>query len=98
MGTGGGADDVVGRPHVRHPIAHRFVERILEGLCSAAYGMHLRPEKLHSEDVELLSSAVLLAHVDFAVQAEKCAGGGGGDSMLPCARLRYDPLLAHAQG
>ena len=56
------------------------------------------PAHLHAEDVERLAPDVLGAHVDDALQAQQRARRGGGDAVLPRARLRDDALLADALG
>ena len=57
---------------------------------------NFRAQQAHAEDVELLASHVLGAHVDDAFEAEQRADGGGGDAVLSGAGFGDDALLAHA--
>ena len=84
------------RADVRHPIAHRFADGVLQRAAAGGYGDHLRAQQAHAEDVEALPPHVLLAHVDHAVEAEARADGGGGDAVLPRAGFRDHAPLAHA--
>ena len=59
---------------------------------------HLGPEQPHPEDVERLAFDVDVAHVDVALQAEQCRGGGGGDAVLTGTGLGDEPVLAHPLG
>ena len=91
----GGAEQVVRRAHVRHPVAHRLVDRVLERARAGGDAPHLGAEEAHARDVRGLALHVLGAHVDDAVEAEEGADGGSGDAVLARARLGDDALLAH---
>ena len=93
-----GADDVVRVFDRAHPVAHRFVGRVLERFAAAGHLDDVRAHELHAEDVEVLPADVFGAHVDIALQAEQRGGGGGGDAMLARAGFGDHALLAHAQG
>ena len=95
---GRSADDVVSVGDVGHPIAHRLVQRVLQGAGAAGDGHDLGAHQPHAKDVELLPLGVLDAHIDDALQAELGADGGGGHSVLPGAGLGNDSLFAHPPG
>mmetsp|Transcript_59253 Transcript_59253/g.139760 ORF Transcript_59253/g.139760 Transcript_59253/m.139760 type:complete len:374 (+) Transcript_59253:221-1342(+) len=96
--AGHGADDVEGVLDVGDPVAHRFVERILQRLAAALDRHDGRAEQLHAVDVGALALDVLAAHVDHAFQAVARADRGGGHAMLAGAGLGDDARLAHALG
>ena len=98
VGAGHGADDVEGVVHIGHPVAHGFVERVLERLAARLHGHHGGAQQLHAVDVGALALYVLGAHVDDAFQTVARADGGRGYAMLACARLGNDARLAHALG
>mmetsp|Transcript_53020 Transcript_53020/g.148809 ORF Transcript_53020/g.148809 Transcript_53020/m.148809 type:complete len:565 (+) Transcript_53020:627-2321(+) len=89
----GRADDVVGGADVRHPVAHRLVDRVLQGLRAALRRHHLGTEHLHPEDVQRLALHVNRAHVDDALQAHQRAGRRSGDAVLPGTGLSDDATL-----
>ncbi len=93
-----GADDVEGVLDVRHPVAHRFVERVLERLAARLDGHDLGAEQVHAVDVLRLALHVLRAHVDDAFHAVARGDGRGGDAVLARARLGDHARLAHALG
>src|SRR5262245_3135807 len=98
MRPGGGADAVIGRPDVGHPVPERLVHRVLEGPAPGAHWDHARAEQLHAEDVQRLARGVLLTHVDDALETEERRDRRGGHAVLPGAGLRDDPGLLHARG
>lgn len=98
VGTGHGAEQVVGAVDVGDPVAKRLVDGVLEGAAADGDGDDLGAEHAHAGDVERLAPGVLLAHVDHALQAEQGAGGGGGHAVLAGAGLGDDAGLAHALG
>ena len=61
-------------------------------------GHDLGAHQLHAHDVEPLSAAVLLAHVDHALKTEERRNGRGGNPMLAGTRLGDDAALAHPFG
>ncbi len=93
-----GADDVEGVVHIGDPVAHGFVERVLEGFAARLDRDHGRAQQFHAVDVGALALDVFAAHVDHALQAVAGANGGGGHAMLACAGLGNDARLAHALG
>ena len=96
MRAQGGAEEVVGGPHVGDPVAQRLVDRVLQRLGAALHRNDAGAEELHAEHVEGLSRDVHAPHVDLAFEAEESGRGGGGHAMLARPRLRDDPALAHA--
>jgi hypothetical protein len=98
MRAGHGADDVEGVFDVGDPVAHRFVERVLQRLRTRLDRHHGRAQQLHAVDVLRLALDVLGAHVDHAFEAEARADGGGGHAVLAGAGLGDHARLAHAAG
>ena len=92
------AQDVVGRLDVRHPVAHRLVDGVLERRRAARDRPDLGPERAHPEHVRLLTLDVHGAHEHDARQAEERAGRGGRDAVLAGARFGDHPLLAEPPG
>ena len=92
------ADDVEGVFDVRDPVAHRFVERVLQRLRTRFDRHDGRAQELHAVDVLRLALDVLAAHVDHAFEAEARADGRRGHAVLAGARLGDDARLAHAPG
>ena len=90
----GRAEDVVGGRGVRHPIAERLVDRVLECRRAGRHRDHLGSEHLHARHVQRLALRVILAHVDRALQAHQGSGRRRGDPVLAGARLGDDPGLA----
>jgi hypothetical protein len=96
MRAGDGADDVEGVADVGHPVAHGFVQRVLERLRAGLDRHHGRPQQLHAIDVGGLAPDVLGAHVDHAFHAVARRHRGGGDAVLAGAGLGDHARLAHA--
>ena len=92
------AEQVVGVADVGHPVADRFVDRVLQRARAAVDRAHLRAQQPHAEDVRLLAGHVDAAHVDDARQPQQRTHGGRRDAVLPRAGLGDDPPLAHAPG
>ena len=79
------------------PVAHGFVDGVFEGARSGmGHCRELSMPQPHAEDVEFLAAHVFGAHVDYALEAEQGADGGGGDSMLTSAGFGDHAMLAHA--
>ncbi len=89
-------DDVEGTLDVGDPVAHRFVERVLERLGPTFHRHHRGTKELHPVDVRRLTLHVLGTHVDHALHTVAGGDGGARDPMLAGARLGDNPLLSHA--
>lgn len=98
VGAGHGTDDVEGVVHIGHPVAHGFVERVLQGLAAGLDRHHGRTQQLHAVDIGALALHVLGTHVDDALEAVTRADGGRGHAVLAGTRLGNDARLAHALG
>ena len=92
------AEQIVRRAHVRDPVAHRFVDRVLQRARAGIHAHHFRAQQAHAEDVEPLALHVLGAHVDDAFEAQARRHRRRGDSVLARAGFRDDAALAHAHG
>ena len=92
----GGAEEIKGLANIGHPVANRFVDRILERFRAGCDRTHFRAEQLHPEDVERLPGDIDLAHVDDAIESEQRAGGRRSHAVLTGAGFGDDPLLAHS--
>ncbi len=97
VGAHDAADDVVGGVAGSHPVAHRGVGGVFEGLAARLDSGDGGAHEFHAQDVGALATHVFDAHEDFAVQAELRGGGGGGDAVLAGPGLSNDALLAHTQ-
>jgi hypothetical protein len=90
------ADNVERVLDIGDPVAHGFVERVLQGLRSRFHRHHRRAEQLHAIDVLGLAFDVRRTHVDDALEAVTGSDRGGGDAVLAGAGLGNYPRLAHA--
>ena len=88
----------MGRLDVRHPVAHRLVDGVLERRRAGRHRADLGAERAHPEHVRRLALDVLGAHVDDARQVEQGAGRRGRDAVLAGAGLGDDPGLAEPPG
>ena len=93
-----GAEQVVGVADVGDPVAHRLVDRVLQGLAAGVDLPHRRAEQSHAQDVRRLAPHVLGAHVDVTLETEQRARARGRHSVLTGAGLGDDARLAHALG
>jgi hypothetical protein len=94
----GRTEQVVRGTHVGHPVAERFIDRILQRTAPRLHRDDPTAEQTHPKDVQGLALDVLAAHVDLAREAEQRGRGGGGDAVLAGARLGHQPLFLHADG
>ncbi len=81
--------------HIRHPVAHRFVDRILQRAAAAVHRRHRGAQHPHAEHVQGLARDVVGAHVDDALQPEERTGRGGRHPVLAGAGFRNHPGLPH---
>ena len=98
MGTGGGAQHIVGVLVVGCPVAHGFVTGILEGGGAGGDAHHFGPHQAHTKHIGLLALHVHCTHIDTAGQPEQGAGQCCGHTVLSGAGLGDDACLAHALG
>mmetsp|Transcript_24392 Transcript_24392/g.58134 ORF Transcript_24392/g.58134 Transcript_24392/m.58134 type:complete len:239 (-) Transcript_24392:481-1197(-) len=91
------AEDVVRVLHIGDPVADGLRRGVLERGGARVDRADLCAEEAHAEHVEGLPLHVLCAHVDDALEPEASADGRRGYAVLPCAGLRDDPLLSHAE-
>ena len=89
------AKQIEGRFDIRHPIAHRFIDGVLERPAAAFNRDDLGAEQLHAEDVGPLPADIDAAHVDVTLQAKQSHRSGCADAVLAGARLSDDAALAH---
>ncbi len=92
------AQDIVGRLDVRDPVAHRLVDRVLEGGRAGGDRPDLGTQRAHPQHVGLLAPDVLGAHEHDAGQVEQGAGRGRGDAVLAGPGLGDHPRLAQPPG
>ncbi len=92
------AEQVMRVVRTRHPVAHRFIDRVLQRAASRIDALNPRAEQAHAEHVESLPPHVLGAHVDDAFEPEERAGCCARDAVLAGAGLGDDACLAHAPG
>jgi hypothetical protein len=98
MRAGNGPDDVEGAVDVGDPVAHGFVQRILERLRSRFDRDDGRSQQLHPEHVLNLPLDVDAAHVHDAFEPVTRRHGCRGDAMHPGSGLRDDAGLAEPVG
>mmetsp|Transcript_6254 Transcript_6254/g.9064 ORF Transcript_6254/g.9064 Transcript_6254/m.9064 type:complete len:220 (-) Transcript_6254:1008-1667(-) len=84
--------------NVRDPIPHSFVDGILKSPLSILDWYNLRPQGVHTKNIELLSFAVNSTHVNSTVETKHCANCGGCDTVLSSTSLSNDSWFANAFG
>lgn len=92
--TYGGSNDVVGGGESGDPSTKGLVDGITKGASSSLDSNNGGSEKLHTEDVESLTTDVLSPHVDGTLETELSTNSSGGDSMLSGSGLGNDLLLS----
>src|SRR5690606_15487062 len=98
MRAGHRTDDVEGVVHVGDPVAHGFVERILERPRTRFHRHHRGTEQLHAVHVGGLTPDVFRTHVNHAFHAVARCHRGRGHAVLAGAGFGDHPRLAHAPG
>ncbi len=93
-----GPEQIMRVAHVGDPIAHRFVDRVFQGLAARFDADDFRAQHPHPRYVQRLASHVFRAHVNGALQAEMCADRSRSDAVLACAGFRDDARLTHLHG
>jgi len=96
MGTINRTEHIMGVGHVRDPVAHGLVDRVLQRLAAAVHGAHNGAQELHAENVQGLASNIIGAHIHFAVETEHGGSRRRCHSVLAGAGLRDHTGLAHA--
>ena len=98
MGTEHRSQQVVGVSDMGHPVAHGFVDGVLERAAARVHRPDGGAEQTHAKQVEGLPLHVLRAHVHIALQVEQRTRGRRRDTVLACPGLGDDPSLAHPYG
>src|SRR5437660_2692267 len=83
---------------VGDPVAHGFVDGVLERAAAGIYAENFRAEHTHTGNVERLAFHVLGAHVNDTFEAEMRGNGGGGDAVLTSSGFGDDARLFHLHG
>ncbi len=81
--------------HIRHPIADRFIDRILQRLRARSHWSHFRTEQLHAKHVRFLSRNIHHTHIHYTFESKQRRHRRRRDSMLPRARLCHNAPLPH---
>src|SRR6266404_686566 len=89
------AQQVVRGANVGDPVAHGFVDGVLEGARTGIDAANFGAEQTHAEDVKLLAAHILGAHVDHALESKQRADSSRRDAVLSGAGFRDDAVLAH---
>ena len=90
------AEQIVSVGNIRHPIAQRFVNGILQRARAGIDLAHFSAEQLHAKDIQSLPAHVFRAHVDHALETKQRAHGRRCYAVLARARFGDDASLAHA--
>src|SRR6185312_11243273 len=96
MSTQHTAQKIMRRTDVSDPIAHGFVDGVFQSARSRIDSTDFGSQQAHAENVQFLSSHVLGAHVDDALEAQESANGSCGHAMLSRTGFRDYPGFAHA--
>jgi hypothetical protein len=86
----------VRRAHVRNPVTHSFIDRVLQRAAAGIHTNHFRAEETHAKNIQPLAFHILGAHINRTSEAESRGDRSCGHSMLPCAGFRDDSFFAHA--
>ena len=81
--------------HICDPIAHRFVNRFLEGSLARRDRHNLRAEQFHASDIKRLTFHIDAAHINDALAAKARSHCGCGHAVLAGAGFSDNALLAH---
>ena len=90
------SQNIMGCVRICCPVAHSFINRILEGSASACYRMYFCSIEFHCCNVRLLAAYVYFAHINCTVETKLCTGSGGGKSVLAGSRFCNDSFFAHS--
>ena len=78
------------------PVAHGFINRLLQRGLAGGHRDDLRAKKAHARDIERLPFHIDRAHIDDALQTGASGHRSRGDAVLARAGLGDDAGLAHA--
>ena len=81
--------------HICDPIAHRFVNRFLEGSLAGRDRYNLRAEEFHASDIKRLTLHIDAAHINDTFAAEARSHCGRSDAVLAGAGFSDNAVLAH---
>ena len=95
MRAGDRANDIKGVVDIRDPVAHGFIHGVFQRARTRSHRDNLRPQELHSIDIQRLSANVFLAHKNVTLEPQSCRDRRAGDTMLTRTRFGNHPLLAH---
>src|SRR5215469_15443211 len=93
MGSGSGANQVIGVANGGDPIAQSLVERVLKTFTAGIDRRDLGAQQLHAEDVKRLALDVYAPHEYLALPFEERRHRGGGNTMLSRAGFSGDARL-----
>src|SRR2546423_992996 len=82
-------------PHIRHPIPHRFVDRLLQRRLAGCHRDNLRVKEFHARNIESLTLHVDLAHIDHTLTSEARGHCSGSDAMLTRSGFGDDSSFTH---
>ena len=82
----------------RHPVPHRFVDRVAEGSRTARYRTDLGAEQFHAEYVRCLTADVFFAHENDTGQTKASTSSRGRHTVLAGAGFGDHSRLAHSLG
>ena len=92
----GGSQNIMRGTDIRHPVAHGFVDRFLEGFLAGFDADTLSPHQPHPKYVQGLALHIHGAHVNAAFETKLRADCGRGHTMLTRPGFGDDPFFAHA--
>src|SRR5210317_1426740 len=98
MRSGDSPDHVEGIADMSHPIAQSLVHCVLKCSRAAGHFMDASTEQLHAKDVERLTSDVLGAHKNIALQTKESGNRRGGNTMLAGAGFSNHLAFSHTAG
>ena len=82
--------------NVCHPVAHRFIDRFLQGGLASRHRHDGSAQEFHPGHIQSLPFHVYSTHVNDTLAAEPRSNGGSGYAMLSGAGFGNDPLFSHS--
>mmetsp|Transcript_9355 Transcript_9355/g.20199 ORF Transcript_9355/g.20199 Transcript_9355/m.20199 type:complete len:541 (+) Transcript_9355:716-2338(+) len=98
VGPNSRSNQVVRVSNIGNPIAHGFVDSILQCGLSVVHWDYLCSQCVHSENIQLLAFTIHGTHVDNALQSHLSTNGGGGNSVLTRTSFGNNTGLSNAFG